>query len=69
MSNDPFKAGIQCVLIVGLVLSVLIYLTGWRIDQYPGSDALFLAFGLGYSITVYLTIGAVALWVTSGFFK
>ena len=73
MSQDPFKACIQCLIIIAMVISGTVYLTGWGIEGSTGEMAVAAALIWGVRITGELAVLAVALWVTlgviSGLFK
>lgn len=67
--RGPFSACIRCAFLFWLVLSTIIYVTGWSPSEFHKTDSLFMAFGFGFALTMHLSVGAAALWVFSGFFK
>jgi hypothetical protein len=69
MSKDPFNASIQCVFVVGMVISGIVYLTGWGIEGTSGELAIAGALIAGVYYTGQLVVLAVALWMLSQFFK
>jgi hypothetical protein len=69
MSKDPFKASIQCAMIVAMVISGIVYLTGWGIEGSSGNMAVVGAIFAGVYFTGHLLVLAVALWMISQFFE
>jgi hypothetical protein len=69
MSQDPFNASIQCVFLVAMVISGVVYLTGWGIEGSSGQMAVAGAIIWGVTITGQLLVLAVALWMLLGLFK
>ena len=68
MSSDPFKASIQYLIIVALVISAIAYVVIGH-DAGDASEAVVGALIYGVTITGHLAVLAVALWVLSSFFK
>jgi hypothetical protein len=69
MSRDPLKASMQCTVLIALVTSGIVCLTGWGIEDTSGGTAVLAALMWGITITVELAVLAVVLWVLSGLFK
>jgi hypothetical protein len=68
MSEDPFKASIQCAAMVAAVISVIYYLMNGYLGDYRPEHVVEAMFA-GVTITGHLVVLAVALWVLSHFFK
>ena len=73
MNQDPLKASIQCLIIMAMVISGVVYVTGWGNEGSTGEAAVVGALIWGAMITGQLAVLAVALWVTldviAGLFK
>lgn len=72
MSKDPFKASIQCLMIITLAISMIVYFTdfaGLHSGSSSGEMAVGAALFAGVYITGHLAVLAAALWVLSHFFK
>ena len=69
MNDDPFALGVKAFFIVGLIISCFVYFSDGDMNKYQGTDALFMACGVGFGITFYLGMFILIVWVLASLFK